>query len=765
MPPSKRGGGINIIGDKMNLFKEKSRARWLLSYLVIILCLFTAMAIIIGVYSTSLKKEMNEFNEFVFESVAASVNDVLAEVNDLHMNIRKSDKLKAFMSFNGNRHQSQISYDLINEFTSSKELANNVGLFFIYLKDEDIVVSNNGITDSKTYYNYYFNIGDISYEEWKNVFLEFKNDEYISMKCLNKFDKVIDSIGFLFQAPLNSTEAVGAILCDKKHFMSNIENVEWKNLCDIYIYNGQGDLMLYDVNSDNGKIPLTLKEADKYAEKRNVVFKKSVASDKYYWQLVCIAPEEALNTTIRITQYLIIGIIILLLILLVFLVRYFLKLNRKPLQEVLSLFGTKDENSKGDEYSKLYSLVTKTLEENGSLIRSVSERNKEIRILAVGKIIKGNLPYSELEEYNIRFDNEKYCIVSFYTDDISTLFSDDKSMSNFEKEYHLQYILNNILEELFSAQDCAVYTTEIDKNIVCLINSPLEFSRDQIIDIVKKCKEVIETYFNIEINFAVSNIRDEFLDISIAYEQTREIIDYNRLIKTDEDMSFSEMNLQKSKEYIFDFNKEQRLSHAINVGRVQEAMAIIELIFAELAREDAYRIDFIHYVVFDIASTITKCASGVMKNAASYEFESRLFKEINDKKSLSEILKTIKEYTIKICELTSVPKERKKSKCSAEDIMEFVKDNYTDSSFNVNTVGKGFNLTAAYVSKVFKENYDISLMDYIAKCRIEKALELIAGKKHSMSEISQLVGFNHERTFYRTLKKYNQDNEGGEKEQ
>ncbi len=471
------------------------------------------------------------------------------------------------------------------------------------------------------------------------------------------------------------------------------------------------------------------------------------------------------STSLIKDQYMIIGIVIFSLILLAFLVRYFIKRNQKPLQEVLSLFGTKDENSKGDEYSKLYSLVTKTLEENGSLIRSVSERNKEIRILAVEKIIKGNLPYSELEEYNIRFDNEKYCIVSFYTDDISMLFGDDKGMSNFEKEYHLQYNLNNILEELFHEQECAVYTTEIDKNIVCLVNSPLNFSRDSIIEIVKKCKEVTESYFNIEINFAVSNICDEFLDISIAYEQTKEIIDYKRLIKTDEDMSFSEMNLQKSKEYIFDFNKEERLSHAINIGRVQEAIAIIELIFAELARENAYRIDFIYYVVFDIASTITKCASGVIKSAASYEFESKLFKEINDKKSLSDILKTIKEYTIKICDVTSAPKEKKKSKCSAEDIMEFVKDNYTDSRFNVNTVGERFDLTAAYVSKLFKGSYNISLIDYIAKCRIEKALELIAAKKHSMSEISRLVGFNHERTFYRTLKKYNQDKQVGEKEQ
>lgn len=751
---------------KFNVLKQKNHTlRWLFSYLIIILCLFTAMTVIIGIYSTSLKKELDEFNEFVFESVAASVNEVLSDVNDLHLNISRNDKLMKLVSSSDKRYQSQNTYDLIEDLKSYHELASNADHFFVYLKDEDLIISYNGIVDSKTYFNYYFKTGEIEYDDWRNVFYNVENDEYISMKCINALGKTIDSIGFLFQVPLDSPRAIGVIMCDKKHFMKNIEKIEWKNLCDIYIYNGQGELMLFDKNTNNGEIPKTLKDAEEYARNRNIVFKETVAIDKYYWQLMCVVPEEVLGSSIRITQYIIIGIVIFSLLLLMFLVRYFIKINKKPLQEVLSLFGSKEENSKGDEYSKLYSLVTKNLEENSSLIRSVRARNKEIRILAVEKIIKGNIPYSKLEEYNIRFDNEKYCIVSFYTDDISLLFSEDESMSNFEKEYHLQYILNNILEELFVEQSCAVYTTGINKNIVCLVNSPVDFSRDSIIDIVKKCKEVIETYFNIEINFAVSNICDEFLDISIAYEQAKEIIDYKRLIKTDEDLSFSEMNLQKSKEYIFDFNKEERLSHAINIGRVQEAMAIIELIFAELAREDAYRIDFIYYVVFDIASTITKCASGVMKNPVSYEFESKLFKEINDKKSLSDILKTIKQYTIEICEVTSAPKEKKKSKCSAEDIMEFVKANYADSRFNVNTVGERFDLTAAYISKLFKDSYDISLIDYIAKCRIEKALELIACKKHSMNEISKLVGFNHERTFYRTLKKYNQDNESGGKEQ
>ena len=45
-------------------------------------------------------------------------------------------------------------------------------------------------------------------------------------------------------------------------------------------------------------------------------------------------------------------------------------------------------------------------------------------------------------------------------------------------------------------------------------------------------------------------------------------------------------------------------------------------------------------------------------------------------------------------------------------------------------------------------------IDYIMKKRIEHAKELMADGKYSTREISEMVGFGHERTFYRAQKKF-----------
>lgn len=736
----------------MNLFKKERGARWLFSYLVIILCLFTAMAIIISIYSTSLKREMDEFNEFVFESAAASVNDVLSDVNDLHMNITRNEKLQKLAMLSGDRYTSQLTYEVIDDFASYYELTDNVDHFFIYLKGEDTIISYNGVVDGETFFNYYFEKGNLEYEDWRNVFYDFENDEYISMKCVNKSEKMIDSIGFLFKVSADNPNAVGVILCDKKRFMNNIEKIEWKNLCDIYIYNGQGKLMLYDKNSADGEIPKTLKAAEKYAQKRNIVYKKSVAIDKYYWQLICIAPKEALNSTIRITQGLIIGIVAFSLILLFFLVKYLLKMNRKPILSVLSLFGATDEKN---EYEALHRLVNETLTNNSNLLKNLKNRDKELKIIAISKIIKGDMPRSALKEYNIEFKSENYAVISFFLEDLSTLFPEDNTMPNFERNYHLRYNVNNVLEEVCAQENIRIYTTEIDRYIVSLANLDENTTAETLAQIVQKGVKFINSYFNISLRYAISDIYSTFSELSVAYAQNVRILEYKRIMKTDEVISFSQLGELKAGQYVFNFKDEEKLVGFLKIGSTQEALAQATLLFNELAVPGRYSPEYIKYAALDIAITVTKCADELLQHGCDIENGIELCKRIQESTDLMQMKSEVEQYIEKICEVTSIiPHRKKRKKCSAEEISNYVRENFTDFNLSVASVGAYFGVTADYVSKIFKEQNGISLVDYISKKRIERGCELIAEGKYSIREISKMVGFSNERTFYRVQKKF-----------
>lgn len=738
---------------RMNLFKNNSSVtRWLVSYLVIILSMLTTMAIIIGVYTTTLRKEMNEYNEFVFESVANSVNEVLLSVNDLHMQLTNNRNIEKFISYSGDRYESALTYELIDELNSYSLFTSNVDRFFLYLTDEDMVLSNNGFTDSYSYYKYYFDSKKISYEEWKGLFHDFTNDRYISITAKNRNGVAADSLGFLFSLPPGNPDAVGVILCDKQYFMKNVENFEWKSLFDIYIYNGEGRLMLYDKNSQEGELPKTLADIQKYETEGNRVFRRTINSDKYYWQLVSVVSEEALNSGMYITQVMIIVIVVLSLLLLTFLVRYLMKMNRKPLQAMLSMFGYTSKSK--DEFAELRNMINETLEHNNSLMKNLAVRDSELKQVAISKIIKGTLPGSHLAEYNINFKGENYVIISFYMKEPEQLFREDTHMPNFERLYHLRYIINNVMEELFAEIGCRLYTTEIDSYIVCLASLTQNIAQNQVFKTVEKGVLCINQHFDIELYYAVSEIYDAFLDISIAYAQTVEILEYKQIMNKDTNISYAQMREEKAEHYIFDLQTEGKLVHYIKTGNTQEAQAVVALIFNELAGSLKYSADQIRYVVFDIATTITKSVANIRKDSIDYITQNNLYKNICEGTDLRKMKTEIEQYIETVSKETHQEKRKKRQRYTSDDIKKYVHENLTDSTLNLESISAYFNMTPTYISRLFKDSEGISLIDYIMKSRYQRALELMAEEKYSTREISEMVGFGHERTFYRAQKKF-----------
>ncbi|MDR0138922.1 response regulator [Metabacillus idriensis] len=79
------------------------------------------------------------------------------------------------------------------------------------------------------------------------------------------------------------------------------------------------------------------------------------------------------------------------------------------------------------------------------------------------------------------------------------------------------------------------------------------------------------------------------------------------------------------------------------------------------------------------------------------------------------------------------------------------KNCHTDLSLEA--MAKEFNLSPQYVSKIFKEELGISYIDYLTKCRIEKAKKMMEKGSHSLKEIAFEVGYNDPNYFSRVFKK------------
>lgn len=86
-------------------------------------------------------------------------------------------------------------------------------------------------------------------------------------------------------------------------------------------------------------------------------------------------------------------------------------------------------------------------------------------------------------------------------------------------------------------------------------------------------------------------------------------------------------------------------------------------------------------------------------------------------------------------------------------IQEYIRKNYRDPELNLTSIAQEFGFNSSYLSRRFKADIGINLIDYITKCRMEKAMEYAKMKK-LMYITAKEVGIPDPNYFGKCFKKY-----------
>ena len=88
-----------------------------------------------------------------------------------------------------------------------------------------------------------------------------------------------------------------------------------------------------------------------------------------------------------------------------------------------------------------------------------------------------------------------------------------------------------------------------------------------------------------------------------------------------------------------------------------------------------------------------------------------------------------------------------------EQIMQYLSDNFTDSNINLTSVAQHFGFNPSYLSRKFKQETGKSFVEFLIKCRMERAIGLaVIGKKMFCN--ANAVGIPDPNYFGRCFKKY-----------
>ena len=87
-------------------------------------------------------------------------------------------------------------------------------------------------------------------------------------------------------------------------------------------------------------------------------------------------------------------------------------------------------------------------------------------------------------------------------------------------------------------------------------------------------------------------------------------------------------------------------------------------------------------------------------------------------------------------------------------VLDLIEENLSDSELSIQRLSDAVFLSPAYLSTVFKKSTGITIGQYLASRRVEKACELLENPEFKWYQIAGMVGYNDPDYFTRVFRRH-----------
>jgi len=351
----------------------------------------------------------------------------------------------------------------------------------------------------------------------------------------------------------------------------------------------------------------------------------------------------------------------------------------------------------------------------------------------------------DFEKYNINLKNKKYVVLILN-------YVKNKNINIPIKEYlSIRNSVTSIVMD-FINKKFQGYSAEMDlENSAVVIGLSDNSDMDELKTI---CNSIVD-FFNSQLNIVrltigISEAIDRVLEVSRCYRNTTRIINNRSVSCLSEVVLFDSCSYKKTADLHLKDLKIYKIISFIMEGKYEEAanhfLKSVKSLFS-----DKYTYDklitvssVLHKEVYNFLLSKEISTEDIM------QLEIMLLSDINNIYSIDEFRDKIKTYFNTIKDILSNRLNIENN--IIEKIKTYVKDNYHDADLYLGKVALDMNITANYISHIFKASTGMSFPEYLTNIRMEKAKELLISTQEQISDISAQCGYSNVSTFIRSFK-------------
>lgn len=625
-------------------------------------------------------------------TIQSSASELL--LNNQNMVLQSAEDISAFSTPEAYRY---------SELMKNIKIANSmIEDIYLYYPVWDYIVGTEGCYNSRNYFLLNSGLSSKGYAEWKSHILESDNINFF----FSPLGKNEEKLYFRQQIPASRERDPQSIL------IIGVNDTEFMRLLDMALPNDDGTSIFVLTEEEQLYLSRMKESAPSNSELQDLLTRnpnesEKVDEDGYVgWEMpsahhafyyVVLSNKEVLVAHIKSIQHLLIMGIILC----------------TGIGLAISLFlGLKQHKSIEKTINSLNDKVLWSIKES-ALGDVLNQRQSDPEALR-------NL----FQTAGILFD---YIYYSFILADVS--FQRDKHQS---KE-NLQEV-GQSLEREYSFVD--VVPTLIGDTAVFLLNYE---STDS--DLLCRIEELIRQQWEKEdIRMRQSEVFMSESQMVSIYEQT--------LLFFHKELGLPGETIPQEKEEVLIFD---RWKKALMLREYAEAKAMVPEVLASyvLSADDAYVRTSRQYAV--INTVIQSAQGGDTRYHGNHMPE--WMNALKGCDSVKELSACLKEILSEFEDLGSQYTMRQKERLSYK-IKKIIEENYNQHFLGLCYISEQVGVSTSYVSKVFKEEYGIGVVEYMNELRIEAAKKLMEKEGITIKEVAEQVGFTSDIHFIRIFKKY-----------
>jgi len=421
-------------------------------------------------------------------------------------------------------------------------------------------------------------------------------------------------------------------------------------------------------------------------------------------------------------------------------------LNEKVMLDILN--KVKDKLNKDRVKNKEYTDLRQKAEKSDVILK-----REHMELMLTGGITD-KLEYKiKTKELGIRIKSSNIYIFAITIDDIELV----KKRYSKEKSHIINTAFDNITREVLEEEEME-YLQYSDNLYVVVksfskVNSLYDIKRYIQAEIATKLKESLKQLLNISVTIGISNRKNSLHDLPLALHEAIEavesrfsigkgnIIEYNKFIvkNSDENREKTEYLLnnmkdsinckewERTKSYAIDFYKMWLESKNPDRALVLKNYKLIYYMLREKYNEIKKFNPHLKYDFLQIESIIN----------AEYleELHEKIGRLIDD---LNHIISELQIVNIKSSKVRT--------------LIKYINTHFNDD-LSLDILAEKLDLNSSYLSRLFKKETGITLVQYINQVRIEKAINYLKTTDKKNYEIADCVGFQSVEYFNAIFKK------------